>query len=438
MCFPLQNLSLRIDVMCPMKEHSEMPSLIARLVSALLFGALVSIVATAQNAPMTLQQVVDAAKAKNPALLAAERNLQAVKAQQIQASLRVNPDLTFYGTNVSLPAEGASNPYAYSVQISRLMERGEKRRWRMNAAKSTSEQTESQYRDQQRQVLLSVKQAFTNMLVAKSALKLAQDNRSDYARQLEINHERFIQGDIGKLDYERLDLQMAQFETDESNAEAALATASDQLQTQIGIEKPSVAFDIAGDIVPPKILTSLDELQARALISRPDYQAAQAGIRVADANAKLAFANGTTDPTLEGEYDRSGTYNSAGFSISIPLRIFDRNQGNKLTGKYQAQSSRFAEVAARNQVFSDVHQAWIQYTTAKVVSDRYNGHYLAEANDVLSIAEFAYRQGGLALLDYLNALQDHRTTALNALNAYGQTWLAIHQLSAATGTETVP
>jgi cobalt-zinc-cadmium efflux system outer membrane protein len=390
------------------------------------------------HAPLTLEQVIEIAKIKNPNLLAAERNLQAIHAQELQAAVRVNPDLTFYGTNVSLPAEGASNPYAYSLQVSRLFERGDKRRWRIDVARATTQQTEATYRDQQRQTILAVKQAFTNMLLAKSALKLAQENRRDFAHQLDINHERYVHGDIDKLDYERLDLQMAQFETDESNAQAALAGSSMQLQTLMGYEKPSDSFDISGDLVPPGLTANADELEQKALAARPDYQAAQIGIRVAEGNVKLAYANGTTDPTLEGEYDRSGTYNSAGFSISIPLRIFDRNQGNKLTSQYQAQASRFAETAARNQVISDVHQAFVQYTTSKIVSDRYNGHYLAEATEVLSIAEFAYRQGGLALIDYLNALQDHRTVTLNALNAYAQTWMAIHQLSFATATEVIP
>jgi cobalt-zinc-cadmium efflux system outer membrane protein len=191
-------------------------------------------------------------------------------------------------------------------------------------------------------------------------------------------------------------------------------------------------------MVPPPLTTTLAGLEQKALAARPDYQAAQSAVRVADANVKLAYANGTTDPTLEGEYDRSGYANSGGFSISIPLRIFDRNQGNKDTSKYLAQASRFGEVAAQNQVYSDVDQAWIGYTTSKVLSDRYNGHYLAEAKDVLSIAQFAYEHGGLALLDYLNALQDDRTTSLNALNSYAQTWLAIHQVSFASATEVVP
>ena len=277
------------------------------------------------------------------------------------------------------------------------------------------------------------------MLLAKATLKLAQDNLSSYRHVLQINHDRYDAGDIGKLDYERLDLQLAQFESDESSAEMNLVQASDQLQTLDGHRHSRAArFDIAGDFVPPAVPATLTDLEQKALAARPDYQAAQAAVRVADANVKLAYANGTTDPTLEGDYDRAGTYNSAGFSVNIPLRIFDRNQGNKDTSKYLAQASRFSEVAAQNQVYSDVDQAWIGYTTSKVLSDRYNGHYLAEAKDVLSIAQFAYEHGGLALLDYLNALQDDRTTSLNALNSYAQTWMAIHQLSSASRDRSRP
>jgi outer membrane protein, heavy metal efflux system len=394
-------------------------------------------VPTAPNA-LTLQQVIELARTKNPTLLSAQQNLLSVKAQEIQAGLRQNPFLGVTGSNVSIPTSSSAGPYFYSVQLSRLFERGQKRRWRLDSATSTTDQTRDQYTLQEQQTILAVKQAFTSMLLAKSALRLAQDNLKDFHHELDINKTRYDAGDIGKLDYERLDLQLAQFETDESNAEASLSQTSYQLQTLIGIDHPTNSFDIAGDIAPPPLTSSLNDMEQKALGARPDYKAAQDAIRVADANVKLAYANGTTDPTLEGEYDRSGTVNSAGFSINIPLRIFDRNQGNKETSKYLAQASRFSEIAARNQVYSDVDQAWVGYTTSKVLADRYNGHYLDEAKDVLSIAQFAYEHGGLALLDYLNAIQDDRTTTLNALNAYAQTWMAIHQLSFATATEVVP
>ena len=380
---------------------------------------------------------MDFTLAHNPGLLSAQQNLLSMKGQEVEAGLRQNPDFSLYGSNLSNSAN-SNTPYAYSLQLSRLFERGQKRRWRLDSARATTAQTDGQYHDQIRQTTLQVKQSFTNLLLAKATLKLAQDNLRDYRHVLQINHDRYDAGDIGKLDYERLDLQLAQFESDETTAEMNLVQASDQLQTLMGVTQPSRTFDVDGDIVPPAVSTSLTELEQKAIAARPDYRAAQAAVLVADANVKLAYANGTTDPTLEGEYDHSGTLSSYGFYVTIPVRIFDRNQGNKDTTKFLAQASRFSEVAAQNQVYSDVDQAWISYTTSKVLSDRYNGHYLAEAKDVLSIAQFAYEHGGIALLDYLSAVQDDRTTSLNALNSYAQTWLAIHQLSFASATEVVP
>jgi cobalt-zinc-cadmium efflux system outer membrane protein len=385
-----------------------------------------------------MQQAVEQVLAHNPVLLASQQNLLSMKGQEVQAGVRANPNLVGAGSDVSLPADNPSSPYSYSVGVNRLFERGQKRRWRLDAARATTAQTDAQYHDQIRQTTLLARQSFTTLVLATAALKLAQDNLRDYRHVLQINHDRYDTGDIGKLDFERLDLQLAQFESDESSAEMNLVQASDQLQTLLGYPQPSRSFDIVGDLVPPAVPGGLTDWEQRALAARPDYRAAQAAVRVADANVKLAYANGTTDPTVEGDYNRTGIYNSAGFSINIPLRIFDRNQGNKDTSKYLATASQFGEVAVQNQVYSDVDQAWIGYSTAKVLSDRYNGHYLAEAKDVLSIAEFAYQHGGIALLDYLSAVQDDRQTSLNALNSYAQTWMAIHQLSFATATEVVP
>src|SRR6202047_3117998 len=304
--------------------------------------------------PITMQQAVDLARVKNPTLLSAQQNLLSIKAQEIQAGVRANPYFGFTGSNITLPAQGASNPYAYSLQVSRLFERGEKRRWRLDSARSTTAQTDAQYHAQEQQTVLAVRQAFTNFVIAKAAKKLADDNLSDFKHELDIARERLKAGDLAKLDFERLDLQLAQFESDESNAITNTQQASAQLQVLLGYDKPRNDFDVVGDVIPPVVTGTMVDLEQKALAARPDYHAAHLGVAVADANVKLAYANGTTDPTLEGEYDRSGTYNSAGFNFNIPLRLFDRNQGNKETTKYVAQASRFTELATRNQVFADV------------------------------------------------------------------------------------
>ena len=388
--------------------------------------------------PLTLQQAIDIARAKNPSLLSGQQHVIATKANEITAGLRQNPSFTLSGANVSLPASNPSSPYTYVGNVSRLFERGQKRRWRLDIARGTTDVTQSQYKDSERQTILQVKQAFTDMLAAKAALKIADDNLSGYGKTVELSKARRDAGDISETDFERIDLQLAEFESDYDNAKLNLVQTSDQLQVLLGVQKPSDTFDIIGTLDPPTFTETLSQIEQQALAARPDYQAALQSVRVADANIKLADADGTSDPTIGGEYERVGVFDSAGFQINIPLRIFDRNQGEKERTRYEAQSSRFAEIAARNQVVSDVDQAWAGYEAATHLAARYNGHYLSEAEHVRDNLEFSYRHGGSTLLDYLDALRDYRQTNLDALNANQQVWLSIHQLSFAAATEILP
>lgn len=386
---------------------------------------------------LTLQQVIDRAQASNPTLKAAEANLRSVRAQEIQAAVRTNPYIGVAASDITESAT-APSPYTYSFQVSRLFERGNKRGIRIENAKDTTAQTAEQLDDTIRQTLLQVKTAFTHMLFAKQSLALSQAQLKDFRHEVDIAHDRYQAGDLGKLDFERLDLQLGSFESDVANDEIAYEQASAQLQTLLGVAYPSPTFDITGDIIPPLVTQTREELITTALQARPDLRAAERGVEVAQSAYRLAVANGTADPTLEGEFDRSGNENSAGFNVNVPLRIFDRNQGNKETTRIAIDTARFTETAARNQVVSDVDQGWSAYVRARELSDRYGEHYLDESTDVLGIARFAFDHGGLALIDYLDALRDARSTTSDALNAYQQTWLAIHQLSAASATGLVP
>ncbi len=386
---------------------------------------------------LTLQQVLGRVRVQNPTLQAAEANLRSVRGQELQAAVRTNPYLGLAGTNVSNPAS-SNNPYAYAAQVSRLFERGNKRGFRMDDARATTAQTQAQLSDIIRQTELQVKTAFTHMLFAKQALDLSNAQLTDFRHEVEVANDRYKAGDLGKLDFERLDLQLGSFESDAANNEIALLQASDQLQTLMGIASPSRTFDVTGDIVPPLVMQTREILIQQALALRPDLLASASAVTASQAAYRLAVANGTTDPTLEAEYDRSGTENSVGFNVNIPLRIFDRNQGNKETARLAVEAARLTETATRNQVGSDVDQAWVAYTRAHALSDRFGNHYLDESTDVLAIARFAFDHGGLALIDYLDALRSARSSTSDALNAYQQTWLAIHQLSTVSATELIP
>src|SRR5271154_4104145 len=409
----------------------------AVLLLTLVFGGF-ALLAQPAPVPLTLEQAVALARARNPTLLSGRQHVTATRASEVTAGLRQNPNFTVSGADVSLPANNPASPYSYTANVSRLFERGEKRRWRLDIAHATTDVTGSQYKDAERQTILQVKQAFTNMLTAKAALKIAADNLDSYGKTVDLSRARLNAGDISATDFDRIELQLAEFEADNDAARLNLVQSSDQLQLLLDIAKPTTDFDITGTLDPPQLVQTLEQVEQSALAARPDYQAAVQSVRLAEANIKLADADRTTDPTIGGEYERTATYNSAGFQVSIPLRIFDRNQGEKERTRYEAQSSRFAETAARNQVLNDVDQAWAGYETALSMAKRYNGHYLTEARHVRDNLEFSYRHGGATLLDYLDSLRDYRQTNLDALNANQQVWLSIHQLSFAAATEILP
>lgn len=394
----------------------------------------------AVTAPITLQQAVDRALTGNPSLAAAREHLSAVRATTLTASARQNPTLTLLGQGVTLPEVNNSggNPYYYSANVSRLFERGNKRGLRIEAANDTTQVTESQLHDQERQLVLSVRTAFTNMLAAKAALAIAEENFSDYRKTVDLSKARLDAGDITRTDYERIDLQLAQFEADDDTAQLNLQQASAQLQQLFGVDRPSPTLDITGTLDPPALTLTMANAEALALAARPDYKAAQQSLLLSQSNARYAIAGGTADPTVASEYERSGADNTFGVSVSIPLRIFDRNQGEKERTRFEVDSSRFALVAAHNQVISDVDQAWFALDTAQRQAIRYNTHYLDEAGRVRDNLQFSYRNGNSTLLDYLDALRDYRAIHLSSLNANAQVWLAIHQLSYATATDIIP
>ena len=388
-------------------------------------------------APLTLPQVLDLAHRSNPTLLSAAQHLAAVHAQEITAGLRANP-VGIVGGQLFTAAADAPNPYFYQAGVQRLFERGNKRQSRLDNARSTTTLTGFQLDDQRRQVDLDIRQAFSRMLYAQQAVAISRENLEGYRKTVALMKVRLDAGDMDQTDFDRVELQLAGFESDLDNAELTLRQGSIVLQTLVGIATPTEDFAIVGTLDPPPMTTTLDDLRSTALANRPDLKAAQAQVEVNATAVKLAIANGTADPTIEGEYERSGHVNTFGGNINIPLRLFDRNQGEKERTRYELESSRLALTAAQNQVVSDVDSVWAAYLAAQSQSVRYRSKYLAEAAHVRDNLEFSYRNGNSTLLDYLSALSDYRLVNLAALNARLQLLLSIEQLSYAAHTEINP
>ena len=389
-------------------------------------------------APLTMQQAVAYARVHSPGLLGAQQHLSAVRASEITAGLRLNPTLVSEGTGVTLSRDDNNGPDFYGIGLQRVFEVGGKRTLRLNAARANTGVAAAQVDDQQRALDLAVRTAFTRMLQAKAALDISNDNLKDYQRTVDLMKVRLDVGDVDRTDFERVELQLAGFENDQTNAQLNLTQASEQLQFLLGEPAVVPGFDIVGALNPPPLPQTLPQLEALALAARPDLVAATRQVAANEAGIRLADAMGKADPQAGLEYESAGYANTFGFNFQIPLRIFDRNQGERERTRREAESSRLLLTQGRNQVISDVDQAFAAFQAAVVQSARYQNKYLAEAAHVRDNIEFAYRNGDATLLDYLSALQDYRQTNLAALNAQAQAQAALHQLSYATATEVNP
>lgn len=392
----------------------------------------------ASAVPLTLSQVLDLAHRSNPSLLSAAQHLSAIHAEEITAGLRQNPAGILSSAMSTLAPGDPNGTEFYVAGVQRLFERGNKRALRLETARSTTARTGFQLDDQRRQTDLAIRQTFSKMLYAQEAVGISRESLKDYRKTVALMKVRLDTGAIDQTDFDRVDLQLAGFESDLDNAELTLGQGSIALQTLVGIRDPTQEFAIKGNLEPPAVVATIEELRRSALANRPDLKAAQAQVEANSAAVKLAVANGTADPILEGEYERAGHADSLGGSINVPLRIFDRNQGEKQRARYELESSRLALTAAQNQVLSDIDGAWVGYQTSRSQSERYRSKYLAEAAHVRDNLEFSYRNGNTTLLDYLSALSDYRQVNLAALNAKLQLLLALEQLNYAAHTEIAP
>jgi len=414
---------------------------------ALFFLLWSGLVAVAQE-PLTWEKIRARFEQSNPTLQAAKLNVDESKAQEITAFLRPNPtlDLSADGTQIA-PDKGVWRPLAgtfESAGISYLIERQRKRQLRLQSAQKDTLISQSNYADLQRTLLFNLRSAFVSALQAKAALQLAKDNLVYYDHVLDIGRERFKAGDIAQLDLDRLELQRVQYESDAQTAEVSLQTAKIQLLTLLNDRSPIEKFDVSAPFDFNDQLLPRDEFRKIALDARPDLKAAVGALDKAQSEHQLAAANGSTDPTLSAWYTHNSStnnpfaINTLGISVSVPLRFFDRNQGEKLRTRIDIDRSQHLLDAAQLQVFSDVDSAYAALNGDVILLRPYKQKYLQQAVRVRDTVSFAYQNGGVSLLDFLNAQSDYRTVELGYVNLLGSYLTAAAQLNEAVGREVIP
>jgi len=407
---------------------------------------LASVAARAQQA-LTWEQLRAKFEASNPALKADALGVDEMKAAEITAYLRPNPQFTLSedGTQIA-PHAGAWTPLrGTDVQpnFSYLHEREHKRELRLASAKEGTQIAGSQHEDLERNLLFDLRSMFVQTLEAKRVLELAKADLTYYDNIIKISKDRYTAGDLAQIDLDRIELLRVQYESEIQAAIVNLRTSKIQLLQLLNDRTPVEQFDVTGTFDFSDDLKPLEDFRQIALDARPDLRAALESIQQADTNHKLAIANGSADPTFGAWY----TYNSSnnnpngiqtlGLSVSVPLRIFDKNQGEKKRTEIDIDRDRQLSEATRAEVFSDVDSAYAQVESSVALLKPYKAQYNDQALRVRDTVTYAYQHGGASLMDFLNAQSDFRAVQLAYVQLIGSYLTAAGQLNLAVGREVI-
>jgi len=398
--------------------------------------------------PWSWEQVRQRFEQNNTTLQADKLSVDESRAQEITAFLRPNPNFTMLvdGTQI-LPHDGVWKPFVGTFEspgVSYLHERRHKRELRFESARKETSIAESNHADLERTLIFSLRSAFVSTLQAKAVLQLAKDNLAYWDHVLDVSKTRFSAGDIAQIDLDRLELQRVQYESDVQTADVNLRTAKIQLLTLMDDRTPIEQFDVTGAYDFNDQLMPRDEFRKIALDTRPDLRAALQAVDKAQTDHKLAIANGSTDPTLAGWWTHNSSTNNPfardtiGVSVSVPLRIFDRNQGEKLRTQIDITRNERVRAGVETQVLGDVDSGYATLNSTLILLRPYKAKYLEQSVRVRDTVYFSYQHGGASLLDFLSAESDYRSVQLNYVNLVGSYLTAAAQLNMAVGREVVP
>ena len=424
--------------------NSQRRKLTGFLLGCLVFAMLPGAARAQGPVRITLDEAIQLALQHNHNLLAARTTIQQSQASETTANLRPNPSL--FATWAYLPLFSPSNQNSDYLQngtegdlgLSYLLERGKKRQHRLQAARDVTAQTRSLVADNERSLAFSVASLFVNVQLAESTLELAQQDLESFQKTVDLGETRYKAGAISEDDYLKIKLQLLQFETDLQQAQLARVQALSDLRQLLGYESVSPDYDVTGLFDYQPVKGNVEDFQLKALQNRPDLRAAQQGVTVARSQYELQRAIGKQDVTVSANYSHVSGINTATVSGSVPLPIFDRNQGEIARARFAITQAQEQEKATNGQALTDVRDAYEGLRSNDKVVTLYRSGYLDVAQKDRDISEYAYKRGAASLLDFLDAERSYRATQLAYRQALASYLLALEQLREAVGVRDLP
>lgn len=398
---------------------------------------------------LTIQGAIDEAVQRNLTLLAEQASLSVAEAGLITARLRPNPVLSASADSLDLLGTGfdeinGAGPPQYAVRIDMPIERAHKRELRTEVADQAKGLAEAQFADAVRRLKLDVMLASVDVLEAKAKLQLAEDNLQALERLLQLNERRLTSGAIPALEVSRSRVAMLQYRGNVRTAQLALTQARLKLLPLLGRKPGDEAIDIDDRLgVTPTIASpDLAALQATARQRRPDVLAAQREHARTQADLRLQIAQGKVDYVLGAEYRRqqgvNGRGNLLGLFFSVPLPVFNRNQGEIIRAESEGEKARRSLNALETDLAGEVATAYEEFDSSRQLLTEIERDLLEPTTDARAGTTYMYQAGATSLLDVLDAQRAYNDTMDRYYSAQAAYRRAQARLALAVGLETLP
>jgi cobalt-zinc-cadmium efflux system outer membrane protein len=362
--------------------------------------------------PLTLDAAVSEALDKNLELIATRAGITIAEANVSTARLRPNPVLSLGSDHLDLLGTGfnevnGAGPPEYSVRFDLLLERGTKRARRIAVAQEERAIAEAEVQDAVRRLKLDVEQAFVDLQLAQENLALARENAAALNEIVTLNQARVRGGEVAEVELLRSRVAALQSEQSVRAAELKVRSERRRLEQAIGRTPDAQPFEIQALERPTPVAESGADLLARAVRARPDLRALQRAQARSQAEIRLQLAQGQIDFTVGAEYRRqdglAGRGNSLGLFFSMPLPLFDRNQGNIARARIEDRQIESRVTRLQHVIANEVDLASAQYAAADVTLKAVETDMLSQARDVRSITDYSYRRGEATLIELLDA-----------------------------------
>ena len=390
-------------------------------------------------APLTLPEVVDRFLRRNLAVEAARSRVDVAQAERIASRLRPNPTVTVLGNQFALSGPTPfSELYELSATYAQPIEWPEKRRLRREVGDLTVSVAEAQLADVLRQRLADVKRAFYEAVLAANLLELARENRRSYDDLVALNQTRFEEGAIAEGELLKVKLERVKFDTAVAQAQLAARQATIKLLALLDAEDVDSATPVTGDLAFTAAPLDLNALRAQALQTSTIVQVAERGVGLAERRIGLEQARVTPEPTPFLGYQRVGPDNAILFGVSVPLPLFDRNQGGIARARAEAGLSRTDLTQARIRVLAEVESAFRGWESARDRVVVFERGLLAQADESRAIALAAYQEGAVTLLAVLEAERARTEIRQQYLQALFDFQASLVLLEALTGVDVQP